>query len=163
MIDTLVPWSEELAARLGETTASQPPQIRSRARRWAGLAAAATVTLALGLTYLLQPVGDPGTSTETVRSAALPGVLPASGSVHDAPPAELTWPALTGASSYLVQLFDGTGELSWESGSLEDNRLLLPEELKAGLGAGQAYYWVVRTSGQARQQEVGPFWFEIRR
>jgi hypothetical protein len=140
----------------------------ARARRTWAWGAAASLLLASGIAVLasragwLGPRGSAG--EDVLRSgpgdAALGGVTPSPGARLDVAPAALAWKAQPGASSYRVRLFDARAELLWET-EAATHRVELPDQARARLTAGGAYFWVVDPAGPARRR-LGPHWFSLK-
>jgi len=58
------------------------------------------------------------------------------------PPDQLTWAAVAGASSYVVEVDDVTGDKLWESRSAQ-NSITVDSQLKALLKPGKPLTWTV--------------------
>ena len=151
----------EAQGRLGTV-----PQRSASWQLYGGLAAAALVFLALGITRFLPQVMGTSPGVSPVRggqhsSVAVEGLSPVDGAVLERPPAELRWPEQTGASGYRVRLFDALAVPLWASDSRDDARIEIPATVAERLEPGSAYFWVVRVLGRSERRELGPFWFEV--
>jgi len=68
------------------------------------------------------------------------------------PPDQLTWAAVSGASSYVVEVDDVTGDKLWESRSAQ-NSITVDSQLKALLRPGKPLTWTV-TALDATEKEI---------
>lgn len=134
---------------------------RPAAVRWM-LPLAAMLVLAIGGAAVWTQFVDrrPGTAASGVRGAE-PEVTPHSGSRLAGPPEAFSWPERPGATGYRVRLFDGRGELIWESEWLTGTAYPAPGEVLRGMGGGRLFIWTVETRGGAAASELGPFTFVI--
>jgi hypothetical protein len=128
-----------------------------RLRRIAPYAIAASVVLGVTV-FLYQPVEDDTLRSSNQGLERL--VTPASGSTLVSAPAELRWPAQSGASSYRVTLRDAAANVVWNSAAVTEPRVLLrtPTPLTP-----QTYYWSVEVEGAADSRSLGSFWFRLSR
>jgi hypothetical protein len=132
-------------SRAAQEAAQEAAQSRRRPRFFAGLAAAAAVVGAFFIVAYMQQLSPApsGQSQEIVTRAAgsdqTPTLLAPLGQVDDLP-RTFSWQQVDEARGYVVELFDGEGELLWRSDEAVASPTAWPPEISA---APSHYYWRV--------------------
>jgi hypothetical protein len=138
------------------------PTSRSRTAEWQRWALAAAVVI-VGLAVAVLVGDDPGRdlteSSERGAEAATVAVVPADGTSLSEAPTDLRWEGFEIAQSYRVVLYDFESTPIWESESVTDSSVALPQEIRAALLDGQVYYWRVisRIDTETRQSPLFRF------
>ncbi len=136
--------------RVALEAAQEAAQSRRRPRFFAGLVAAAAVVGAFFVVAHFQQISPttPGQPQEIVTRAAgsiqAPALLAPRGQV-DQPPEIFSWQPVDGARGYIVELFDGDGELLWKSDEVAASPTAWPPEIAA---APAHYYWRVLVASE---------------
>ena len=118
---------------------------------------AAVATVALVAFRSSRAPAPPPTERGDATSAV--ATVPANRAELDAPPAELSWTAVPGATSYRVTLYDFESTPLWQSPPLADARAPIPVEVRARLPRGKLVFWRVAVTRGVDRQELGPFQF----
>jgi hypothetical protein len=142
----------------------QPYNMRRRrrsstfaSRAWA---VAALVLVGVGLSVLL-PVFR-GESDPVLRGVAdAAQVVPEPGVTLEAPPIEFRWEAETGATGYVVEVFDATAEPVWSSPTLAHPRAVPDPAAQERLRRGD-FVWRVQAQGAEQAHTLGPWRFSVR-
>ena len=137
----------ELASWVEETTASRLPSVESRRRRfpaWAA-AAAAGLVLAGGLAIVVRTGSrrPPAVSQERGPRSSADAVAPPDRARLTEIPSELTWTPLTGAEAYEVTVYDFESTPLWQSPTLREPRVSLPDSVRRRMSGGGVFYWRV--------------------
>jgi hypothetical protein len=122
-----------------------PLASRRSAPRSSMLAAAAMLVIAIGLGYVAlnhEPaVNVTLTNTDVYRSSRIRVITPATEEVT-APPAELQWEAIAGATSYDVQIVEVDQTVLWRT-STRESRVVIPQQIIAMFVPGKTIQWHV--------------------
>jgi hypothetical protein len=113
--------------------------------KW-GVPLAAGVVLLAGSLALFAWLNPPEQGPfPPARSAVLPddGVFPPHGSELTAPPDEFRWPAVEGADTYWVVLYDHESIVIWESVGVPDPAVPFPESIREIMPMARHYDWTV--------------------
>jgi hypothetical protein len=137
----------ELASWVEETTASRLPSVETRPRRvavWAA-AAAAGLVLAGGLAIVVRSASRRPDALRQERGPVSPAdaVAPPDGARLTAVPAELKWAPLAGAEAYEVTVYDFESTPLWQSPTLGQPRVSLPDSVRRRMSGGGVFYWRV--------------------
>lgn len=157
-------WAEETASR-----GARPPRARSRVvagpwvsarvRRWLPVAAGiAFVVVGLAVFELRRLDPEP----REVRGVTAPAewrVSPADEARVRGRPERLEWPAIPGAESYRVVLYDHESRQLWQSERLEQNAVELPGEV--AVAPGRVYYWRVFARRELSEERSPLFSFRL--
>ena len=137
--------------RKGERDLAEGMQALSRHRRPSGpfffrplwnytLGAAMIAVIISGLVvFLHEHRQDEGRS----RPAERPKTLVPSGRIEAPPPLIFRWKPVNRAVSYIVEIYDESLQLIWESPPVSTAATLLPEAIKKTLSGDTNYYWSV--------------------
>jgi hypothetical protein len=118
----------------------------------AAVAAVALVAFQASRSRTTPPI-ERGDKTSAVAT------VPANRAELDAPPAELSWTAVPGATAYRVTLYDFESTPIWQSPPLSEARAPVPAEVRARLPRGKPIFWRVAVTRGVDRQELGPFQF----
>jgi hypothetical protein len=144
---------------------------RVRPRWRAGLAVAAGLAaIGLGAFLILQPELDSRTAltqepTEVTRGTddtdLSTAVTPSDGQDLAVPPASLSWPQSASSSgTFRVTVFNANLTPIWQSGPVQEAKVMLPEDVRARMAPGQVFLWSVEPQGSEKSM-LGPFKFQI--
>lgn len=149
----------EVGARLAQSAPERKP------RNFVPMGLAAGLLIIIGAaTFMRLSVQGYRDSEEPARGGATQtdSLEPAAGAELAAPPAQFRWPAQAGATTYVVILRDGSGTLIWRSLPVTSPATTPPATLSMQIAAGRSYLWSVEISGQAGENEIGPWSFRLR-
>jgi hypothetical protein len=143
-------WASEAATAIGWAGADRAVEPASAGRSpilglpaW-GLAVAASVLLALGVAWTLRLRSTSAEETaERGEGAPTLATDPADRAVLPAAPERLQWPAVGGADSYRVALYDSESTLLWKSDVVAASETKLPAAIAGSLRPGRTYLWRV--------------------
>jgi hypothetical protein len=93
------------------------------------------------------------------RSVALPEALTPSGHIDTPPRLVFRWEPVIGATSYIVEIYDETLQLIWESPQVTTSAALLPKPIKDAFTGDKNYYWSV--SALDSEGRIGESRFEV--
>jgi hypothetical protein len=161
-------WASDAARAIGGAGADRPAAQAPSARRlisrlptW-GLAVAASVLLALGVALILR-LRSTGAEETAERGEAAPALAtdPLDRAVLSAAPERLRWPAVGGADSYRVALYDSESTLLWKSDAVAATETELPAAIRQGLQPGRVYLWRVFARVGLDERASGVFEFAL--
>jgi hypothetical protein len=154
----LKPWA---AAASDELAPAVEPRRWLDAFSWrhAAVATAALVLtvsgIALWQTMFPTPSPDRGPASATLS------VEPLDRAVLPSPPDFLVWSPVPGADSYQAIVYDFESTPLWESPSIADPRVRLPEAIRGALLPGRPYYWRVIVSSGIDRRASDLFQFTV--
>lgn len=109
-------------------------------------AAALVVAITLGISIYRSDNRQPGFTSHSIGTTFRGDIhLNATGDLSR-PPEQLTWEAVPGAVSYLVEIDDITGDKIWQSTSRQNSIAVTPE-LKSKMRPGKPLKWMVTALG----------------
>ena len=164
---SLVRWSDE-AGRVDRAApnpgaienAPRPRPAPFRLPAWS-LAIAATVLVAIGvvLAWRSGSLAPASTGVERGKPSLPLATDPPDQAVLSQPPESLRWPAVEGAQSYRVAIYDSESTLLWKSEWVAVTETRLPAAVRERLAPGRAYLWrsFARVGIDERVSEVSEF------
>jgi hypothetical protein len=108
---------------------------------WAGVLGVAMIGLLLSGLVVFSPRMD-GEGPRSKASIAPETIAPA-GRMASTSSLTFQWKPISEARAYIIEVYDASLRLMWESPSVESASLVLPEIVENKLGRGEDYFWSV--------------------
>jgi hypothetical protein len=133
---------KELAAGIRELTRHRRPPILFLSRPLRGYAFG-MLMLAVVISGVIVFKHDRAQDEGRSGSTTIPEALSPSGFVEAPPPLIFRWKPVIRAASYVVEIYDESLQLIWESPPVSTTVAILPDPLKEALSSDKNYYWSV--------------------
>jgi len=101
------------------------------------------VMIAVVISGVIVSLHESSRDGERNRPAGIPETLAPSGHVEAPPPLIFRWKPVTRAVSYVVEIYDESLRLIWESPPVSTTAALLPDPIMESLSGDKSYYWSV--------------------
>ena len=101
------------------------------------------VMIAVVITAAIVSLHERSRDGERNRPAGIPETLAPSGRVDAPLPLIFRWKPVTRAVSYVVEIYDESLRLIWESPPVSTTAALLPDPIKEAISDDKIYYWSV--------------------
>lgn len=101
------------------------------------------VMIAVVITAAIVSLHERSRDGERNKPAGIPETLAPSGRVESPPPLIFRWNPVPRAVSYVVEIYDESFRLIWESPPVSTTAALLPDPIKEAISDDKIYYWSV--------------------
>lgn len=119
--------------------------------------AAVIAAIVISGVFIFKP-GRPAVEWRS-RSVAIPEGLAPSGHIEASPRLIFRWKPVAGAASYIIEIYDESLQIIWESPPVTTSAALLPASIKEALSGEKNYYWAVSALDSAGK--IGESGFEV--